>query len=123
VSYGITSRVAYRAIEQARKSGIKVGIFRLITVWPFPDKRITELAKSVKGFVVPEINYGQVVFEVERCVHGNANVVLVPHGGGWVHNPDDILGAIKQIMKAKKKYEGIFEYKTELEKLIFGSGA
>lgn len=123
VSYGITSRVAYRAIEQARKSGIKVGILRLITVWPFPDKLITELAKRVKCFVVPEINYGQVVFEVERCVHGNANIVLVPHGGGWVHNPDDILGAIKQIVKAKKRYEGVFKYKTELEKLVFGSGA
>lgn len=122
ISYGITSRVAYRAIEQARKSGIKVGNLRLITVWPFPDKKITELGKKVKGFVVPEINYGQVVFEVERCVHGNANIILVPHGGASVHNPNDILDAIKTIVKEKKRYEGILEYKTELELRIFGSG-
>lgn len=121
VSYGITSRVAYRAIEQARKLGIKVGNLRLITVWPFPDKKITELANKVKGFVVPEINYGQIVFEVERCVHGNANVVLVPHGGASVHNPNDILKAIKQVAKEKKRYEGVVEFKTELEKLIFES--
>jgi 2-oxoglutarate ferredoxin oxidoreductase subunit alpha len=123
VSYGITSRVAYRAIDLARKEGIKVGNLRLVTVWPFPDDKITELSKKVKGFIVPEINYGQVVFEVERCVHGNADVVLVPHGGAWVHNPDDILGAIKKVAKGKKRLEGVFEYKTELDRLIFGSGA
>ncbi|MCK4233783.1 2-oxoacid:acceptor oxidoreductase subunit alpha [candidate division WOR-3 bacterium] len=122
VSYGITSRVAFRAIEQARKLGIKVGNLRLVTVWPFPDKKITELSKKVKGFVVPEINYGQVVFEVERCVHGNANIILVPHGGASVHNPNDILTAIKTIVKDKKRYDGILEFKTELELRIFGSG-
>ncbi len=122
VSYGITSRVAYRAIDLARKEGIKVGNLRLVTVWPFPDKKIIELSKKVKGFVVPEINYGQVVFEVERCVHGNANIILVPHGGASVHNPNDILAAIKRIAKDKKRYDGVLEYKTELELRIFGSG-
>ena len=120
VSYGITSRVALRGIEQARKYGIKVGSLRLITVWPFPEKKIAELAQKVKGFVVPEINYGQIVFEVERCSHGKANVILVPHGGAEVHNPDDVFGAIKQVAKAKKKYTGVVEYKTALEHLIFG---
>jgi 2-oxoglutarate ferredoxin oxidoreductase subunit alpha len=123
VSYGITSRVAVRAIELARKSGIKVGNLRLVTVWPFPDKKISELAKKVKGFVVPEINYGQIVFEVERCTHGNSNVILVPHGGASVHHPDDILEAIKKVAKDKKQYNGVIEYTTKLEKQIFGSGA
>jgi 2-oxoglutarate ferredoxin oxidoreductase subunit alpha len=123
VSYGITSRVAYRAIEQSRKKGIKVGILRLVTVWPFPDKKVTELSTQVKGFIVPEINYGQVVYEVERCVHGNSNVILVPHGGAWVHNSDDILGAIKSVAKTKKKFNGVCEYRTELDKLTFGNGA
>jgi len=49
--------------------------------------------------VVPEINYGQIVFEVERCAAGNANTILVPHGGGWVHDPNDILKAIKEAVK------------------------
>ncbi len=123
ISYGITSRVAIRAIELARKAGIKVGNLRLVTVWPFPDKRIVELSKKVKGFVVPEINYGQIVFEVERCTHGNSNVILVPHGGGSVHSPDDILAAIKQVAKEKKRYNGVFEFATVLERQIFGSGA
>ena len=120
VSYGITSRVAYRAVEQARREGLKVGTLRLITVWPFPEERIAKLAKKVKGFVVPEINYGQIVCEVDRCSHGKANVILVPHGGASVHNPDDILGAIKQAATEEKRYQGVFEYTTTLERSIFG---
>jgi 2-oxoglutarate ferredoxin oxidoreductase subunit alpha len=99
ISYGITSRVTTRAVRKAREAGIKVGTIRLITVWPFPEKRIKELAKKVKAFVVPEINYGQVVLEVERCAAGQAPAILVPHCGGWVHDPDDILNAIKEAAK------------------------
>ena len=99
VSYGITSRVAIPAIEQARKEGMKVGHLRLITAWPFPTKRIRELSTKVRGFVVPEINYGQMVREVERCVAGRARVQLVPHGGGSVHNPKDIYAAIAGVGK------------------------
>ncbi len=94
VSYGITSRVARMGVDMARKKGIKVGILRLIVVWPFPEKRIRELAGKIKGFVVPEINYGQIVLEVERCAAGQAQAVLVPHGGGGVHDPNDICKAI-----------------------------
>lgn len=122
VSYGISSRVAVRGIEKAREKGMKVGSLRLVTVWPFPDERITELAKTVKAFVVPEINYGQIAFEVERCSHGEANIVLVPHGGGGVHNPDDIFHAIEYAVKVKKGIEGIIEYKTELERVVFEEG-
>ena len=118
ISYGITSRVAIRGIEKARKYGIKVGSLRLITVWPFPDQMISELSKKVKGFVVPEINYGQIAYEVERCAHGNANVILVPHGGGSVHNPDDIFEAIKKAAKEKKKYDTLFEFETKLARLV-----
>jgi 2-oxoglutarate ferredoxin oxidoreductase subunit alpha len=94
VSYGITSRVARMGVELARKKGIKVGVMRLEVVWPFPEKRIRELARKVKAFVVPEINYGQIVLEVERCAAGQAGAVLVPHGGGGVHDPEDIAKAI-----------------------------
>lgn len=96
VSYGITSRVAVKAVQQARKAGIKVGTLRLITVWPFPEDRIKELAKRIKAFVVPEINLGQIRREVERCAFGQAPAVGVSHCGGWVHNPDDIFKAIKE---------------------------
>ena len=99
ISYGITSRVAVKAVQAAKKAGIKVGTLRLITIWPFPGKRIKELAKKVKAFVVPEINYGQMVLEVERCVAGQAKVIGVRHCGGWVHNPQDILEKIKEAVK------------------------
>ncbi len=122
VSYGISSRVAVRGIEKAREKGIKVGSLRLVTVWPFPDEKIAELAKTIKAFVVPEINYGQIAFEVERCSHGEANVILVPHGGAGVHNPDDICDAIEYAAKEKKRIEGVIEYKTKLEKLVFEEG-
>jgi 2-oxoglutarate ferredoxin oxidoreductase subunit alpha len=97
VSYGITSRVALPAIERARKEGMKVGHLRLVVVWPFPEKRIRQLAGKITGFVVPEINYGQMVYEVERCSAGMAPVKLVPHGGGTVHSPKDIYDAIRNM--------------------------
>jgi len=122
VSYGISARVAIKAMEGARQSGIKVGMLRLITVWPFPEKRIAELAKLVKGFVVPEINYGQVVYEVDRCSHGQANVILVPHGGAAVHDSDDILNAIKQAARDKEPYNRLMAFPTKLEREVFGEG-
>jgi 2-oxoglutarate ferredoxin oxidoreductase subunit alpha len=100
ISYGITSRVALRAIQMAEESGLKnLGRLRLLTIWPFPEQRIRELAKKVKAFVVPEMNYGQMVLEVERCAAGNCKSILVPHGGGTVHEPETILKAIQEAYK------------------------
>jgi len=99
ISYGITSRVAVRSVQDARRRGIKVGTLRLITVWPFPEKRVAELAKKVKAIVVPEINLGQVLKEVERDAAGRTKVIGVPHCGGGVHDPDDILKVIKEAVK------------------------
>jgi len=95
VSYGITSRIVARAVQLAREEGIKVGTLRLITVWPFAGKRIKELAGRVKAMVVPEINYGQMVLEVERNAAGQCPVISVPHCAGAVHDPNVILEAIK----------------------------
>lgn len=99
VSYGSTSRAARTAVKQARDAGMKAGSLRLITVWPFPGKQISELAGKVKAFVVPELNYGQVVEEVQRCTYGRADVVFVPHGDKGVENADDILAAISDAVK------------------------
>lgn len=101
VTYGITSRTAIPAIEQAKAKGLKVGHLRLVVVWPFPEKRIKELAGSVKSLVVPELNMGQIVYEVERCAAGQCNVVSVPHAGGTVHQPKDILAAIEKSLRGK----------------------
>jgi len=96
VSYGISARVARYAVQEARGEGIKAGLLRLITVWPFAEDRIRKLAPKVKAFVVPEINYGQIVREVERCAAGKARAKLVPHMGGSVHLPETILEAIRE---------------------------
>ncbi|MFH0908558.1 MAG: 2-oxoacid:acceptor oxidoreductase subunit alpha [bacterium] len=94
VTFGITSRVAIPAIEEARKRGVKVGHLRLLIVWPFPADRIRELAARVKAFVVPELNMGQIVLEVQRETEGKARVLSVPHAGGTVHDPQVILDKI-----------------------------
>jgi 2-oxoglutarate/2-oxoacid ferredoxin oxidoreductase subunit alpha len=94
VSYGITSRVAQRAIGMAREQGVRAGKFRLISAWPFPAPHIRELAGRVKAFVVPELNMGQMALEVERAAAGKAKTILLPHPGGTVHNPETILEAI-----------------------------
>jgi 2-oxoglutarate ferredoxin oxidoreductase subunit alpha len=99
VSYGITSRVASRAVKLARAQGLKVGMLRLIVCWPFPERRIRELAGQVRAFVVPELNYGQMVYEVERCAAGQACCTLVGHGGGAVHRPEVIFQAIREACK------------------------
>lgn len=96
VSYGITSRIVSRAVQLAREVGVEVGTLRLITVWPFAERRIAELAGQVRAIVVPEINYGQMVREVERTAAGRCRVISVPHCGGAVHDPEVILDAIKE---------------------------
>jgi 2-oxoglutarate ferredoxin oxidoreductase subunit alpha len=101
VSYGITSRVAQRAIAMARGQGINVGKFRLITAWPFPEIQIRQLAAKTKAFVVPELNLGQMSREVERAAGGLARTVLVPHAGGGVHRPEDILQAIVEASRCQ----------------------
>jgi 2-oxoglutarate ferredoxin oxidoreductase subunit alpha len=96
VAYGITSRVAQRAVQLARGEGLRVGLLRPVVVWPFPEKRVRELAGQVRTLVVVEINYGQMVYEVERAAAGQARTVLVGHGGGAVHEPEEILQALRE---------------------------
>jgi len=100
VSYGITSRVAQRAITLAREQGLNIGKLRLITAWPFPENKIAGLAAKGKTFVFPELNLGQMVREVER-IAGRAKTFAVPHAGGGVHNPEDILKVILEAARCQ----------------------
>jgi 2-oxoglutarate ferredoxin oxidoreductase subunit alpha len=86
-------------VDAARAKGLKVGHLRLIICWPFPAKLIQKLSKTVKTFVMPELNMGQMVLELERAVAGKTKVVPVPHAGGTVHDPETIL---QKIMEAAK---------------------
>jgi 2-oxoglutarate ferredoxin oxidoreductase subunit alpha len=97
VSYGVSSRTSYAAVEELREMGIKAGMLRLITVWPFPKKEIRELAERVKGFVTVEINMGQIHLEVERSVAGKAATKLVGHTGGTIIPPEDVIDAVRKL--------------------------
>lgn len=90
VAYGCTARVARQAVENLRGKGYKVGLLRLITIWPFPSSLIRSIAGRVKAFVVPEINYGQMAYEVERTSGGAAEVLLLALMGGSIHTPEEI---------------------------------
>lgn len=94
VSYGVSARTAYTAVEEARNMGIKAGLLRLITVWPFPEQKIRELAKRVKGFVTVEINMGQICREVQRCA--GIPTYLAGHAGGAIIPPDDVLNILRE---------------------------
>jgi 2-oxoglutarate ferredoxin oxidoreductase subunit alpha len=98
ISYGITSRVAMKAIQMVRAQGRRVGSLRLRTVWPFPEHVIRDLASHVRALVVPELNLGQIVREVERLGCGT-RVVGVPHAGGTVHDPAVIAQAITEALR------------------------
>ena len=97
VSYGISARVAYGALAQARQQGIKAGMLRLITAWPFPDERVRALADQVRGIAVVELNLGQMSREVERATRGKVPLAGVFHAGGRIHTPAEVLAGIKEV--------------------------
>src|SRR4030042_2886812 len=66
-SYGISARISKSAVERGRQEGIKVGMLKLVTIWPFPEQLIRRIASKIKAFVVPEINCGQIALEIARC--------------------------------------------------------
>ncbi|MEW6439722.1 MAG: 2-oxoacid:acceptor oxidoreductase subunit alpha [bacterium] len=99
VAYGCSARSAREAVRAARRSGTEVGLLRLVTLWPFPDARIRDLARAgVRTFIVPEINYGQIAHEVERCAEGR-EVILAARMGGAIHTPEMILEVIEEARK------------------------
>ena len=96
VSYGVSARTSLAAVDEARELGIKAGLLRLITVWPFPEDQIRGLAEKVKGFVTVEINLGQIHREVERCVAGKVPCFLVGHPGGTIIPPERVIETLEQ---------------------------
>ena len=99
VAFGSAARISQKAIEIARARGEKVGLFRPITLWPFPQKEIREYAERVKGILVVEINAGQMVYDVKYCVEGKIPVRQFGRLGGIVPDPDEILNALDELKK------------------------
>jgi 2-oxoglutarate ferredoxin oxidoreductase subunit alpha len=100
VSYGCSARTTREVVEQGRGKGLKVGMLRLITLWPFAERRIRELARSgrVKAFVVAEINSGQIAYEVERCAQGLVKTVLAGFMGGRIFSPDELFPIVEEAL-------------------------
>lgn len=101
-AYGCTARSAQQAIIWARKEGLKVGFVKPLVIWPFPEKKLLETIKtSVKAVLVPELNQGQMVLEVERVVAGRVGVFGMERVDGEMITPQEILEKIKEILKGK----------------------
>lgn len=97
VTYGFAARAAMEAIDELRAKGIKAGLFRPITIWPFPEKALTTCAKGIDKIIVPEMNWGQLVREVERIVH--KPVEAIPQVDGEGMRPQTILDGIYRVME------------------------
>ena len=99
VAFGIASRVAKNAVAAARAEGIKVGLIRPITLWPFPKKALAAAAEKVKSFVCVELNMGQMIEDVKLYTESKRPVSLCNRCGGMIPSPDEVLEAIRKAQK------------------------
>jgi len=98
LAYGATARPARQAVKEARRQNIKAGLYRPLTLWPFPTASVDRLARQARTIIVPEMNLGQYRIEVERTVRGRANVVGVNRVNGELIAPGEILQAILEVV-------------------------
>ncbi len=96
VAYGSSARISQKAIALAREKGYKVGLFRPITLYPFPEKQISEMADQVKGILSVEMSAGQMIEDIRLAVEGKVKVKHFGRYGGIIHSPDEVLEALEQ---------------------------
>ncbi|MFW6094874.1 MAG: 3-methyl-2-oxobutanoate dehydrogenase subunit VorB [Bacteroidota bacterium] len=96
IAYGTSARICQKTVDLARKEGIKVGLLRPITLFPFPKKKIQEMAGQVKGMISVEMSAGQMVEDIKLAVEGKTPVEYYGRMGGIVPSPDEVLEALKQ---------------------------
>ncbi|NIV44243.1 2-oxoacid:acceptor oxidoreductase subunit alpha [Candidatus Bathyarchaeota archaeon] len=100
VSFGCTSRAMYEAVDHAEHKGIKIGFVRLRTIWPFPEKIVRSIAQEAHTVIVPEMNLGEILYEVQRSVKDTTRVVpLNKIGGGEMITPEELLAEIEKSVK------------------------
>ncbi|PDW03049.1 2-oxoacid:acceptor oxidoreductase subunit alpha [Candidatus Viridilinea mediisalina] len=97
ITYGITARTCRDVVEQARSKGIKVGMLRLITIWPFPDDTVARWSECVQAILVPEMNLGQMIHPIREAVAGRCKVAPLFRIGGEIHTPVEILTALEEL--------------------------
>ena len=96
VAYGSSARICQKTIQLAREKGIKAGLLRPITLYPYPSEIINELAGRVKGILSVEMNTGQMVEDVRLAVNGKIRVEHYGRYGGMVHSPNEVMEALEQ---------------------------
>ena len=103
VSFGITSRVAKNAIVEARAKGIKVGMIRPITLWPFPTEVLNKAADKCKAFISVEMNMGQMIEDVKLAIECKKPVELCCRVGGMIPSPEEVLEKIEEVNKGGER--------------------
>ena len=98
VAFGSSARICQKSVEMARSQGIKLGLLRPITLWPFPTKAISKYADKVKAMLSVELNAGQMVEDIRLAVNGKVKVEHYGRLGGIIFTPDEIVDAVKKIM-------------------------
>ena len=101
VAFGIASRVAKNAVVAARAEGMKVGLIRPITLWPFPKKALAAAAEKVNGFVCVELSMGQMIEDVRLATECKKPVSLCNRAGGMIPSPDEVLEALRKAQKGE----------------------
>ncbi len=99
IAYGLPARVSYRVVNLARKEGIKVGLFRLVTIWPFPYEQVKKVIANAKAVVMPEMNFGLMAGEVERVKRLDIPLYKIPKIAD-LHEPDEIMAVVKKAKEA-----------------------
>lgn len=99
VAFGIAARISRNAVVEARKQGLKVGLVRPITLWPFPKKVLKERAKTAKGFVSVELSMGQMIEDVRLAIECQRPVTLCNRSGGMIPSPEEVLESIQKLAK------------------------
>ena len=97
VAFGSSARICQKVVENARSEGVKLGLLRPITLWPFPTKIIAKYANQVKGMLSVELNAGQMVEDIRLAVNGKIKVEHFGRLGGIVFTPDEVLNALKNL--------------------------
>jgi 2-oxoglutarate ferredoxin oxidoreductase subunit alpha len=97
VAYGLSARIAHRAVELAREQGLRVGLLRPITLFPFPTETVQDLARRTQGMLVVEMNAGQMVEDVRLAVEGKVPVQFYGRMGGIIPSPEEVVQALQRL--------------------------
>ncbi|CEQ20359.1 2-ketoisovalerate ferredoxin reductase [[Clostridium] sordellii] len=101
ITFGCMSRCTKDAVDYLREQGIKAGLFTVKTVWPFPEDKVKELSSKAKNIYVPELNYGQMVLEVQRVCDGSCKIIGINKYNGEIITPDDIIEKVMEVGKCQ----------------------